>query len=146
MRLPVLPLALAALSAGCHNAVRELDVQQAPARRAHCAADACRDSVELTYLGVGGFVLRYGDQALMTGPSFTRRSLPAVFAHLSVRSDSAAVDRGMRRVDTAGVAAVLVGHSHYDHALDVPRVASRWAPRARVYGSGTLKNILAGAR
>jgi hypothetical protein len=44
------------------------------------------------------------------------------------------------------VAALLVGHAHYDHALDVPRVAARWVPRARVYGSGTLKNILAGAR
>jgi L-ascorbate metabolism protein UlaG (beta-lactamase superfamily) len=142
---PALALLVGALATGCYSTLRELDVQRRPPRRAHCAPAACADSVELTYLGVGGFVLRHGGQAIMTAPSFSHRGLVPVTVNWSVRSDSGAVDRGMARVDTSGVAAVLVGHAHYDHAMDLPRVAERWVPRARVYGSGTLKNILAGA-
>lgn len=115
-------------------------------RRVDLCASACRDSLELTYLGVSGFVLRRGDHALMTAPSFTnpgalRLLLPSPFR---LDPDTAIVDRRLERVALAGVDAILVGHAHYDHLLDVPYIARAWTPGARVYGSATMANTLAG--
>lgn len=69
--------------------------------------------------------------------------LPSPFG---METDTALVDHHMRQVDLTGVSSILVGHAHYDHLLDVPYVARRWAPDARVYGSPTMANILAGDR
>jgi len=103
--------------------------------------------VDLLYLGVGGFVIRHGDRALMTGPSVSHRGVLPVFFGRPVASDEALVDSLMgevRRRMPGGlqVSAILVGHGHYDHLLDVPRTASHW-PGATVYGSATVKNLLA---
>jgi L-ascorbate metabolism protein UlaG (beta-lactamase superfamily) len=38
---------------------------------------------------------------------------------------------------------LLVGHAHYDHLLDVPRILQTHAPQAKVYGSKTMGHILA---
>ena len=40
---------------------------------------------------------------------------------------------------------VLVGHSHYDHLLDVPYVMQKYAMNAVVYGSKTMGHIMAAA-
>jgi hypothetical protein len=47
-----------------------------------------------------------------------------------MRSRPAAVEQGLDGLDLAGVGAVLVGHSHYDHLGDLPLVAERLQPRA----------------
>ena len=44
----------------------------------------------------------------------------------------------------AAVHAILVGHSHYDHLMDVPLIARRYVPNATIYGSLTTKRILMG--
>src|SRR3990172_3009383 len=59
-----------------------------------------------------------------------------------IRSDTAAVDRNLATYDVSGAAAILVGHAHYDHLLDVPRVALTHAPRAVILGSRTVMNTL----
>jgi hypothetical protein len=48
----------------------------------------------------------------------------------------------MGRWDVSGAAAILVGHAHYDHLMDVPRVALVHAPRSRILGSRTVRNML----
>jgi hypothetical protein len=51
----------------------------------------------------------------------------------------------MRELFPAGVprvGAILSGHSHYDHLLDVAPVAERWFPEARIIGNATARYIL----
>lgn len=112
-----------------------------------CAeAGACRDSVKLTYLGVGGFVVRHGERAVLTAPSFTHRSLFKVLLPWPYRfgTDTALVDERLQSVDLRGTGAILVGHAHYDHLLDVPYVARRWVPASPIYGSPTMAHTLSG--
>ena len=104
-------------------------------------APAGADAVQMTYLGVGGWIFQRGrDQVvaapLFTNPSFLRTGLAGI------RSDTAAVDRNLATYDVSGAAAILVGHAHYDHLLDVPRVALTHAPRAVILGSRTVMNTL----
>ena len=111
----------------------------------------CESTVQFTYLGVGGFLIRAGGEAVMTAPSFSHPALMAVATPLwPIHSDSAAVDRELRRylgatlAPLANVHAILVGHSHYDHLMDVPLVARRYLPDATIYGTLTTKRILMG--
>jgi hypothetical protein len=98
-------------------------------------------AVEMTYLGVGGWIFRRGEDLVLTGPLFSDPSLLRT-GLTSIRSDSAAVDRGMAPYDVSGASAILVGHAHYDHLMDVPRVARLQAPRALILGSTTVRNTL----
>jgi len=117
-----------------------------------CESEApCGSIVQFTYLGVGGFLIRAGDEAVMTAPSFSHPALMAVATPLwPIHSDSAAVDRELRRYLGAplapleGVHSILVGHSHYDHLMDVPLVARRYLTDATIYGTLTTKRILMG--
>jgi L-ascorbate metabolism protein UlaG (beta-lactamase superfamily) len=52
-----------------------------------------------------------------------------------VPSSERAVAQWIDRAD-----AVLVGHTHFDHALDVPAIARRWG--CKVYGSSSLAHLM----
>lgn len=146
-RLTTLALAaLGALAAGCHPSPEPLRVASRPTQVTLCGDGGCAgDSVQLTYLGVGGFVLRAGDAALMTAPTFSNPGAFDVWWRWSeIESKPERVRAGLRGVPLDGVAAILVGHAHYDHLLDVPTVVREHLPRARVYGSRTMQNILRG--
>ena len=113
--------------------------------------EQCSADVRLTYLGVAGFLIRSGNDAIVTAPSFTHPSVWAVATPFwPIHSDSAVVDRALRRAlrnDLSAldsVRAILVGHAHYDHLMDVPLLARRYLPRATIYGSLTTKRILMG--
>jgi hypothetical protein len=102
---------------------------------------ASSQEVSLTYLGTGGWLIRHGDASILTAPFFSNPGLVEVgVARLEV--DTAAVDRHLPPVHD--VPAILVGHAHYDHLMDVPYIARVHAPRARVYGSRTMVNLLRG--
>ncbi|UVE17603.1 MBL fold metallo-hydrolase [Pseudomonas sp. LS44] len=95
---------------------------------------------KLQYLGVGGYLLRWRGEALLFAPSFSN---PATLGlpPLRVVADDARIDALMPPAADAGM--LLVGHAHYDHLLDVPRVLLKHAPQAKVYGSKTMGHILA---
>lgn len=99
------------------------------------------DAVTLQYLGVGGWLFRMGGAAIMTAPFFSNPGLLEVAA-ARLEADTARVDRYLPSV--RDVSAILVGHAHYDHLMDVPYVARVKAPSARVYGSRTAVNLLRG--
>src|SRR5262245_55590289 len=132
------------LSIGCAPALRPLRPTSAPTAVQLCDRPACSDSVQVTYLGVSGFLIRAGESALLTGPSFTHRSLFPIIFGLTIRSDTALVDRRLATTPLGDVSAILIGHSHYDHLLDVPYIARTKATRARILGSATMAHILAG--
>jgi L-ascorbate metabolism protein UlaG (beta-lactamase superfamily) len=99
------------------------------------------DVLRMVYLGNGGWIMQHGTDMVLTGPLFTN---PGIFrAGLGpIRSDATLVDRYMSRYDVSAAEAILVGHGHYDHLLDVPRTATAHAPRAIIVGSRTVKNLL----
>jgi hypothetical protein len=140
------PLALLALLlAACAAALVRAP---SPAHAADACEGACAapgDSVEVTYLGVGGWLIRRGPDAVMTAPFFSTPRLSSVGLGRPIRADTARIDERMRALvpDASGVRAVLVGHSHYDHLMDVPYVARRYLPGVPVYGNAAMLRLLA---
>lgn len=132
-------------------ALRPVRRDSLPTWRLCTPSSACASAVSFTYLGVSGFVITAGDESMMTAPSFSHPSLMAIATPMwPIHSDSAAVDRSLRRMlgaelrPLASVRTILVGHSHYDHLMDVPLIARRYLPDAKIYGTLTTKRILLG--
>ena len=76
-----------------------------------------RAPVRVTWLGTAGFALEHAGTTVLIDPYVTRASLwDCVRAPL--QSDAVAVARWTPRAD-----AIVAGHTHYDHALDVPAIA-----------------------
>ena len=104
-------------------------------------APATADAVTITYLGVGGWIMERGDVRLMTAPLFSNPSFVGTGV-TGIASDSAAIDAGLEAYDLGGIRAILVGHGHYDHLMDVPYMARRYAPAATVVTTNTVRNLL----
>ncbi|MGD2068737.1 MAG: hypothetical protein PVI57_08705, partial [Gemmatimonadota bacterium] len=129
-------LSLAALAAGCTLLPRYRVPESAFARdtvEVPCCVRGDR-ALELTYLGVGGWILRMGGDAVLTAPLFSNPGLlEAGFRPVEARPE--AIDR--RLPDVSDVAAVLAGHGHYDHLMDVPWILAHRAPDALLYANET---------
>jgi hypothetical protein len=105
------------------------------------------ESVTLHYLGAGGLVIRVGDEAIMTAPFYSNPGFLRVGLGLPIAPDLARIPERPCALDGARVSALLVGHGHYDHLMDVPHVIEKWKlGRVPVYGSRTVANVLAAAR
>ncbi|HEX8114149.1 MAG TPA: MBL fold metallo-hydrolase, partial [Kofleriaceae bacterium] len=117
----------------------------ATARRRHASDQTCArqlawsgslpPGLELTWLGTAGFRLAYQGTVAWIDPYVTRLSLRDLVARHVVPPSEAAIAAWVDRAD-----AVLVGHTHFDHALDVPAIARRFG--ARVYGSSSLAQLM----
>lgn len=86
--------------------------------------------VLLTWTGVAGFVLERDGVRITFDPFVTR---PGLFSALFRR---ARPDEGAVAATFSGLSAAFVGHTHYDHAMDLPAVLSA-SPRATAYGGAT---------
>lgn len=94
--------------------------------------------VRATFFGTSSILLTDGTSTVMTDAYFSRPSL------LRIRFGRVAPDltRIADTLDRAGIDvldAILVAHSHVDHAMDAPEVARRTG--ATVYGSESTRNI-----
>lgn len=98
-------------------------------------------SLVVQFLGAGGVYLRQGDQALLGDPFFSNPPLSHwIFGRpLQVKAD--VIDAHLPPMN--GVQGILVGHGHFDHALDVPYIAGKLPDSVRVYGSETIPNLFA---
>ncbi|HEY1691298.1 MAG TPA: MBL fold metallo-hydrolase [Polyangiaceae bacterium] len=84
-------------------------------------------NVRVRWLGTAGFEIEHDGHVVLVDPYVTRASIArCVLAPL--RPDLEAVRRHAPRAD-----AIVVGHTHFDHVLDVPAIAR--ATGARVFGS-----------
>jgi len=92
--------------------------------------------LELTWLGTAGFRIAYQDTTIWIDPYVTRLSMLQLVGRRVVPPSSEAVNRWIDKAD-----AVLVGHTHFDHALDVPAIARRTG--CKVYGSQSVQNLMA---
>lgn len=97
----------------------------------------------LTYYGSAGFVIRYGEHALLTGGMVSNPGLLRTYFGRAV-ADSTQIRRFFDSIDMRGVELALIGHSHHDHLIDVPAIVRRYAPGAVIVGSTTTRNLLAG--
>lgn len=84
-------------------------------------------AVKVRWLGTAGFAIEHGGTVVLIDPYLTRASLASCVVG-ALRSDPIVVDRYAPRAD-----AIVVGHTHFDHALDVPAIARRTG--AIVFGS-----------
>ena len=96
--------------------------------------------IEVTYFSVGCVRIRFGERAILTDPFFSHLPFLQV-AFGNTISDPEQYTPYLKEVE--GVDAVLVGHSHYDHTLDLAVVAPHLAPNAKIFGSQTLAHTYA---
>lgn len=83
--------------------------------------------VHVRWLGTAGFEIRHGEHVLLIDPYVTRAPLLRCVARPLV-PDEVRIRKYFPRAD-----AIIVGHTHFDHAMDVPSIAK--ATGAKVYGS-----------
>jgi hypothetical protein len=138
----LLVLALAA----CGHSSSPVVTEDAPAQSADAAPDARVPVAPLTIhgLGVQGFVLHWGHDAVMTAPLYTRQSAVDVTLNMPLASDTAAIDQNLalENVPLDEVRAIVSGHAHYDHFIDVPHILDL-APNAVAATNMTGRHILA---
>jgi L-ascorbate metabolism protein UlaG (beta-lactamase superfamily) len=94
--------------------------------------------LELEGLGVSGYRMTFERQTLFIDPYLTRVSLVDVLRRKPAIPDPALIERYIG--DPPGVVGVLVGHTHFDHAVDAPALARRFGCKA--YGSASLTQLM----
>jgi L-ascorbate metabolism protein UlaG (beta-lactamase superfamily) len=96
------------------------------------------DRLAARFFGTTTIVLDDGETAIMTDGFFSR---PGKWQLLTgkISPDAARIDHALSRANVGRLAAVLVAHSHYDHAMDSAAVAKRTG--ALLIGSESTANI-----
>ena len=92
--------------------------------------------VRVAWLGTAGFAIEYAGHVLLLDPYLTRASLARCVLG-PLRPDDATGRRVVPRAD-----AIVLSHTHFDHALDTPGIARRTG--ARVFGSRSAGRLCRG--
>jgi L-ascorbate metabolism protein UlaG (beta-lactamase superfamily) len=92
--------------------------------------------LSMQWLGTAGFRFTYQGYTILTDPYFTRPSMRAVASRAPVPINDAEIRKYVTACD-----AVLLGHTHFDHAMDTPAIARMFG--AKVYGSSSLRKLMA---
>lgn len=96
-------------------------------------APAAGGDVRVKWLGTAGFAITHGAHTILIDPYVTRASLARCIA-LPLAPDPHAIRRYAPRAD-----AIVVGHTHFDHVLDVPLIARLTG--AKVFGSRSAATL-----
>ncbi|HXS34456.1 MAG TPA: MBL fold metallo-hydrolase, partial [Solirubrobacterales bacterium] len=94
--------------------------------------------LEVEWLGVSGYRIGFEGQALFIDPYLSRVPFTDLLRRRPTLPDPAALDRFVHA--PGEVAGVLVGHTHFDHAVDAPAIARRFDCKA--YGSDSLLTLM----
>ena len=94
--------------------------------------------LEVVWLGVSGYRLTYEGVSIFIDPYLSRVPLRALLLRRRALPDPAMVER--YAAAPGEVAGVLVGHTHFDHAVDAPALARRHG--AKAYGSASLGHLM----
>ena len=147
------PMMALLLVVGCRPPVT-IYKQVASARAVGCAGRECGDSsrvISVTYLGVSGLLIEHQTHVLVTAPFFSNPSLRMVSPRVTrllrstprISPDTLLIERLLPALaDRAS--AILVGHGHYDHLMDIPYIALRRATSARIFGGPSVRHMLMG--
>lgn len=139
-------LAVALFLAGCGHVIpADLTADGKPfdfAQVRECAPASDPNKVEVRYLGSGGVYIRWRNDAILLGPSFSNPGVLRAGLWLAA-FDEKRVARAMRSIDRTKVRAILAGHSHYDHIGDLPLVASEQSiPTVPIWVNESGANML----
>lgn len=91
--------------------------------------------LSLRWLGTAGFELGYAGYTVLIDPYLTRPKLRTVFGSHALRPDKRRIEAYVPAAD-----AVLVGHTHFDHALDLAAIAELRG--SHVYGSSSAVRLM----
>jgi len=94
--------------------------------------------LEVEWLGVSGYRISFEGQTLFVDPYLSRVPFGDLLRRRTALPDPAALDRFVHA--PGEVAGVLVGHTHFDHAVDAPAIARRFGCKA--YGSDSLLTLM----
>ena len=91
--------------------------------------------LEVQWLGTAGFRLTCEGTTVLIDPFLSRIPLTGVLRRRPMPVQADLVDRLVTAAD-----AILVGHTHFDHAVDVPHIAI--THNAPVFGSPSMTRLL----
>lgn len=94
--------------------------------------------LQIEWLGVSGYRMTFEGTSIFIDPYVSRVPLRALLLRRKVAPDSQAIERFINTAGTVG--GVLVGHTHFDHAIDAPEIARRTSSKA--YGSASLAHLM----
>jgi len=94
--------------------------------------------LEVEWLGVSGYRMTFEGQTIFVDPYLSRVPFGDLLRKRPTLPDPAALDRFVHA--PGEVAGVLVGHTHFDHAVDAPAIARRFGCDA--YGSDSLVTLM----
>lgn len=100
-------------------------------------------AVSVTWFGISSLLIDDGETQILVDGTFTRLSPLDIALARPVRSDIAAINFVMDEYRIDRLAAIVPVHAHFDHAIDVGRVANR--STALVVGTESVANIARGA-
>lgn len=94
--------------------------------------------LEVEWLGVSGYRISFEDRTLFVDPYLSRVPFTDLVRRRPTLPDPAALDRFVHA--PGKVVGVLVGHTHFDHAVDAPAIARRFGCKA--FGSDSLLTLM----
>jgi L-ascorbate metabolism protein UlaG (beta-lactamase superfamily) len=97
------------------------------------------EGLEVEWLGVSGYRLSAEGRTLFIDPYLSRVPFRDLVLRRPTLPDPVALDRFVQA--PGEVVGVLVGHTHFDHAVDAPAIARRFGCSA--YGSDSLVALMA---
>ncbi len=94
--------------------------------------------LDISWLGVSGYCISYESVSIFVDPYVSRVPLRSLLLRRRALPDKAMLDA--YAAAPGQVAGILVGHTHFDHAVDAPAIAAR--NRAPAYGSSSLAHLM----
>jgi len=94
--------------------------------------------LKLEWLGVSGYRMSFEGATIFIDPYVSRVPLRSLLLRRPAGPDPQMIDRYISA--DGEVAGVLIGHTHFDHAIDGPEIARRFGCPA--YGSASLAHLM----
>lgn len=94
--------------------------------------------LEVDWLGVSGYQLTFEGYSIFVDPFVSRVPLRTLLLGRQALPDPETIDRFIS--PRGKVVGILVGHTHWDHAVDAPALAARYGVNA--YGSASLAHLM----
>ncbi len=122
-----------------------VDIVRKSAPEIHPSEARYKDTLQVKWLGTASYIMQLGDVLILTDPFYSYHSMITTgIGDVKSNPERVALIAEQLRV-LPKPKAVFVGHSHYDHMLDVAELYRQmgWTD-VPIIGSSTTRNILAG--
>lgn len=127
--------------AGLGLAIGGLTLRPSPKAWPHLpAAERPSQGLEMRFMGTSTLSVSDGTDLILIDGYFSRRGLFDLLLR-PLSSNGPALDASLRQAKITAVSALVVAHSHFDHALDATPLAKRF--KARLMGDATFAAIAA---